>query len=109
MKFLVDECTDLHLVEFLRTKGHDVFYVMESMRGATDDAILTKAHAGERIVLTEDKDFGELVFRLRKPAFCGILLRFSPHEEALKLRCLRELLNNSDVQYSRYVYRSGTG
>lgn len=41
---------------------------METMRGAKADVILSRAYAEERILLTEDKDFGELVFRLRKPA-----------------------------------------
>lgn len=67
MKFLVDECADEQLVEHLRANGHDVLYVMETMRGATDDVILNRAYQEQRILLTEDKDFGELVFRLRKP------------------------------------------
>ena len=41
MKFLVDECTDIQLVELLRSNGFDVLYVMETMRGAKDDLILS--------------------------------------------------------------------
>ncbi|MEZ4663521.1 MAG: DUF5615 family PIN-like protein [Caldilineaceae bacterium] len=92
MRLLADECADTQLVEFLRTQGHDVLYVMEVMRGETDGAILAKAYAEERIILTEDKDFGELVFRLRKPAVCIILLRFNPGEEILKIQRFTQLL-----------------
>lgn len=95
MRFLADECTDTQLVEQLRVDGHDVLYVMETMRGESDDAILDRAYQEQRILLTEDKDFGELVFRLRKPAICVVLLRFAPGEEARKLLRLRELLAES--------------
>ncbi|MEZ4712074.1 MAG: DUF5615 family PIN-like protein [Caldilineaceae bacterium] len=93
MRFLADECVDTQLVKFLRTQGHDVLYVMEAMRGETDDTILAKAYAEERIILTEDKDFGELVFRLRKPAVCIILLRFNPGEEILKIQRFIQLFS----------------
>lgn len=49
------------------------------MRGADDAVILMRAAAEQRVVLTFDKDFGELAFRQRLPASCGvILLRFTP-------------------------------
>lgn len=97
MKFLADECTDVQLVELLRANGFDVLYVMETMRGAKDDVILSRAYAEERILLTEDKDFGELVFRLRKPAIGIILLRFNPGEETQKATRLYQLLHNSTI------------
>ncbi len=100
MRFLADECTDTQLVEQLRIDGHDVLYVMETMRGERDDIILARAYQEERILLTEDKDFGELVFRLRKPAICVILLRFNPGEEERKLHRLYELLENSPSTFS---------
>jgi predicted nuclease of predicted toxin-antitoxin system len=83
------------MVEALRVDNHDVLYVMESMRGATDEEILTRAFAEDRIVLTEDKDFGELVYRLRYPARGIILLRFDVSERTLKIPRLRSLLEES--------------
>lgn len=65
MKLLADECCDVALVEALRADGHDVLYVAESLRGASDDGILTRAYTENRLLLTEDKDFGELVYRLK--------------------------------------------
>ena len=59
MRFLADECCDAALVDVLRRDGHDVLYAIESLRGATDDDLLTRAVSERRILLTEDKDFGE--------------------------------------------------
>ena len=62
------------MVDALRGDGHNVLYATESPRGATDDELLTCAVSEERILLTEDKDFGELVYRLRRTAsFCCAL------------------------------------
>ena len=67
MNFLADECCDTTLVQDLRADGDDVVYVLESLRGANDDDILARAFAENRLLLTEDKDFEELVYRLGKP------------------------------------------
>ncbi len=78
MKLLADECCDAPLVAALRTAGHDVRFMVEEERGLTDDEVLGTAFAEGRIVLTEDKDFGDLVVRLRRPAIGVILLRLDP-------------------------------
>jgi predicted nuclease of predicted toxin-antitoxin system len=73
VKLLADEGVDSAIVTRLRSDGHDVVYVAELSPGITDEAVLELANADERIPMTADKDFGELVFRLRRVAF-GILL-----------------------------------
>jgi len=98
MKFLVDECTDAEIVHFLREENYDDLYVMESMRGIADDVILSKAYEEQRILLIEDKDFGELVFRLLKPAICVILLRFKSGEELHKIKRLGQLLTKKEAE-----------
>ena len=92
MKFLADECCDSALVTALRSDGYDVTYVIEGLRGDPDDDILQRAYAEDRILITEDKDFGELVYRLRKPAKGVILLRFDVSERTLKIPRLHQLL-----------------
>ena len=94
MKFAVDECCDAVLVGGLRDDGHDVWYAMESARGADDEAILRYAWVDNRVLLTEDKDFGELVVRLGLPAFGVVLLRMNPADSAAKLVRLREVLQH---------------
>ena len=62
MRILADENMDGMIVDWLRSQGHDVLFVMESMRGAGDDEILSRANIEGRVVLTKDMDFGEMVF-----------------------------------------------
>jgi len=85
MKLLADECCDTGLVQKLRELGHDVLYIAESGSGSSDEQVLNQAFAEERILITEDKDFGELVYRLKRNVFGVILLRFEPLQRIEKL------------------------
>lgn len=62
------------MVRALRSLGHDVAYARETMRGAPDRAVLRAAQDDGRVILTCDKDFGELAFAARLPARCGVIL-----------------------------------
>jgi predicted nuclease of predicted toxin-antitoxin system len=62
VKLLADENILVGVVEWLRQNGHDVFSVRESMRGEEDERILQFAEQDGRLIVTDDKDFGELVF-----------------------------------------------
>jgi predicted nuclease of predicted toxin-antitoxin system len=73
MKFLADEGIDRSIVNELRALGFNVFYVIEDVRSLDDDILLQIAHDENRILITRDKDFGELVFRLNK-AHAGVIL-----------------------------------
>ncbi len=82
MRFLVNENVAGTVIRQLRQRGHDVLSVKETMRSETDQAVLATAQADERIVVTNDKDFGELAFRSELPASCGvILLRLSGNSQ----------------------------
>ena len=63
MKLLADENLDLSVVERLREAGHQVFAVAEMEPGISDDVVLDRANRETAILITEDKDFGELAFR----------------------------------------------
>ncbi len=93
MKFVVDECCDAGLVSLLRSEGHDVVYIKEFKPGAVDNEVLEKASAEERILITEDKDFSELVYRLKKLAYGVVLLRFEVRERQLKWPRFKQLVN----------------
>lgn len=75
MKFLGDENLDWQIVERLRLDGHEVLYVVEMQPGIPDDKVLNLANNESAILLTSDKDFGELVFRLRRIAAGVVLIR----------------------------------
>lgn len=78
----------------MRSKGHDVLYVIEFKPGILDKEVLEKAFSEKRILLTEDKDFGELVYRLKEPGYGIILLRFEVPERHLKWPRLMELIDH---------------
>lgn len=73
MKFVADEGVDGSLVVLLREAGFDVFYFAEFDRSTDDEVILELANNEGRILITRDKDFGELVWRL-KMVHAGIIL-----------------------------------
>lgn len=73
MKLLIDESVDRQIVEWLRQDGHDVLYVAEMDPGISDAAVLINANNTGALLLTADKDFGELVFR-RQQINAGVLL-----------------------------------
>ena len=74
MRFLANENVASATVDTLRAHGKDVVWVKQQMRGASDEEILARARLEERILLTFDKDFGDLAFRKGLPAACGIVL-----------------------------------
>jgi predicted nuclease of predicted toxin-antitoxin system len=74
VKLLADENFPLSAVEALREAGHDVLWARAEMAGEADDVILRRAGNEDRLVVTLDKDFGELAFRHGLPATCGIIL-----------------------------------
>jgi predicted nuclease of predicted toxin-antitoxin system len=73
MKFVADEGVDGSLVALLRSASHDVMYFAETDRSTDDEVILEIANLENRILITRDKDFGELVYRMRM-VHSGILL-----------------------------------
>ncbi|MEB3311582.1 MAG: DUF5615 family PIN-like protein [Snowella sp.] len=74
MRFLANENFPLDAVEALRQNGHDVIWIRLESPGISDPEVLSRAQAENRILLTFDKDFGELAFRSRLSASVGIIL-----------------------------------
>jgi len=74
MKLVADEGVELPIVDTLRRDGHYVLYVAEMDPGISDDKVLAMANQKNAVLLTADKDFGELVFRLRRVS-AGVTLR----------------------------------
>ena len=94
MRFLVDECTGPTVATWLRKKGFEVFSVYDDCRGADDDFILLKAHNENWIIITNDKDFGDKVFRDKHPHRGVILLRLENERAESKIKVLSRLLNS---------------
>lgn len=76
LRFLADESCDFAAVRALRTEGFDVLSVAEASAGADDDVVMALALREGRILLTEDKDFGQLVFAAGTKSVGVVLVRF---------------------------------
>ncbi len=74
MRILADENFPGDAVTALRERGHDVLWVRTDTPGISDRDVLARAQAEDRIVITFDKDFGELAFRRGLPATRGVIL-----------------------------------
>ena len=74
MRILANENFPADAVEALRNSGHDVTWVRTDCPGVSDQEVLRRAAAEERVLVTFDKDFGELAMRNRLPAASGIIL-----------------------------------
>lgn len=82
MRILANENFPGDAVRELSAAGHDVSWVREIAPGMKDEPILAWAVRERRVLLTFDKDFGELAWRKGLPADCGIVLFRLPMPDA---------------------------
>lgn len=101
MRFLADESCDAAVIRALRSAGHDVKAVSESVPGATDRVVLESAALESRVLLTEDKDFGRLVFEARSPAVGVVLMRFPATARALLVQSVLDLIDSRGSELER--------
>ena len=80
MNLLADEGVDKPIIDALRSVGFDVKYILETNQGAEDEYVLNMANEERRILLTQDKDFGELVFRLKNVHNGVVLIRLNGYD-----------------------------
>ncbi len=76
MRFVADESCDFAVVRALRAAGHDIVAIAEISPRVGDDEVLKLARDRGRILLTEDKDFGELIYPRALKTGGVILFRF---------------------------------
>ncbi len=102
MRFLVNESTGPAVAEWLRQKGHEVFSAFNEARGMADEDIIQKAFTENWILLPNDKDFGEKVYREKRPHKGVILLRLEDERACVKVEIIRRLLERYADQLSGY-------
>lgn len=76
MNFVADESCAGPVIQALRVAGHDVIAIAEVAQGATDSQVLERALNEKRVLITEDRDFGELVYAHGRSSAGVILVRF---------------------------------
>jgi len=84
VNFVADESVDQQIVERLRKEGHEVWYIVEIRPGASDADVLESAKQRGAILLTADKDFGEMVFRQRQVTEGVIFIRLAGQSQERK-------------------------
>jgi predicted nuclease of predicted toxin-antitoxin system len=103
MNLVADEGVDRQIVEQLRSVGHDVVYVAELAPSTSDDAVLQQANDRQAILITIDKDFGELVFRLNRVAAGVVLIRLEGLTTATKARSSRKRFATTRQRWSAHL------
>jgi predicted nuclease of predicted toxin-antitoxin system len=109
MKFIADECVDVQIIEHLIKIGYEVLFVPEMEPGISDKKVLDIANRESAILITSDKDFGELVFRQKRITSGVILIRLAGLQPDVKasitVNAIKEhqdeIKNNFMVIYSR--------
>jgi len=66
MNLIADEGVDRQIVELLRMNGHEVLSIAELKPGISDDEVLLFANSNKSVLITSDRDFGELVYRMKR-------------------------------------------
>jgi predicted nuclease of predicted toxin-antitoxin system len=92
MNFLADESLDFPIITYLRNEGLNLKSVAEENPSIDDEQVLDWANTENRILITLDKDFGELVFRLRKVHAGVILLRLDEVDIKTKIKLLLQVI-----------------
>lgn len=98
MNLVANEGVDRPVVERLRQDGHDVVYVAELSPGITDEEVLQQANVRSAVLLTADKDFGELIFRQGLVHSGVILLRLAGLANATKAEIVAEVCRDRTAE-----------
>ena len=94
MKFIVDECIGHSVAEWLKQSNYDAISIYDDLPGMDDASVLEKAFFENRIPITSDKGFGEMIFKSKRH-HCGvILLRLENEKLSNKIRVLKSLFTN---------------
>ncbi len=91
MNLMADECVDRQVIARLHKEGHEVLYVAEMDPGISDEAILKRANQNNALLLTTDKDYGELIFRQNRISAGVLLIRLTGLSQIEKARIVHRV------------------
>jgi len=94
VRLLLDECVEFGLAKMLRASGHDVVLMQDVEPGADDGRVLELAAAQDRLLVTVDKDFGDLALRRRRPVPGVVLVRIPIEQRHVVGRRLASVLDD---------------
>ncbi|MDQ1265465.1 MAG: hypothetical protein QG635_615 [Bacteroidota bacterium] len=101
---IADENIHSEIINSLRDAGHDVLSIIEQYSGISDENIINLSIENKRIILTEDKDFGEWVFAHNIRNISVIFLRYNHKDlQGIKTALLSVLSNNIDALFGNFI------
>ena len=104
MRVLADESCDFAIVRGLRDAEYDVLSIAETFAGASDERVIEFASQQRRLLITEDKDFGQLVFAATKENSGVILVRYPAMVRSGLVDAVHELLSEQgETLYNSFV------
>ena len=92
MKLVADESCAGPVIRALREAGHDVLVIAESATGASDEAVIARAFDEGRVLITEDRDFGELVYARGRSSAGVVFVKFQSRARRAKPAAVVEAL-----------------
>lgn len=98
MTFVADECVLGAIIDRLRADGHTVHAIRETSGGAADPDVLATALSLQAVLLTQDKDFGELVFRLQMDHGGIVLIRLNGMTFAERADLVANVITNHESE-----------
>lgn len=107
MRLLVDESTGKRLATLLADAGYDTVFAGDIIPAATDGDVLARAESEGRILISDDKDFGELIVRLGKPVTGFILLRTASTDPEMRFNMLAKIVRELKIEGKLVVVKEG--
>ena len=98
MNLLADEGVDRQIVALLRQDGHDVLYVAELEPGVDDNRVFDEANRINALLITADKDFGEMVFRQGSVRAGVLLLRLAGLSPSMKAGIVSTIIQERGIE-----------
>lgn len=105
MNFLADESCAGPVIRALREVGHDVVAIAEVAKGEPDEQVLERALNEKRVLITEDRDFGELVYARGRSSAGVILVRFHSRARRAKPATVVQAVAKAGLAAARCVHR----
>jgi len=103
MRLLCNENIPLKSIHQLRNYSHDVYSIMESNPGISDTDVMEIAKKSDYLVLTFDRDYGELIFKKQLPVPPGVIyLRFVPKHPSETADLLQQLFDRDEITFDGF-------
>jgi uncharacterized protein with PIN domain len=98
VKLVTDESCAGPVIRALRDAGHDVLAIAESVPGASDESVIERAFGEGRVLITEDRDFGELVYSRRRSSVGVVFVKFPSRARLAKPAAVVEAVAKLDAR-----------